>query len=778
MVCAVSLAVRIRLFPERSVSRPWLGVFTLVTGLLLFAPISAWALPTCNIAFSVNANTSNNLYIFNSTDLANCDPGFSGISPGVQTPSLGGFYVPSPNNGATYTTQSTASDDRINYTPAANFTGIQTFGVCGEPGTTNCGTVTVTVLAIPSTATTGSASGISATGATLNGTVNDNGATTTVTFDYGLNTGYGTNVGATTGGTVTAGSGATAVSRALTGLTCHTTYHFRVKGLNSAGTTNGGDASFTTSLCPQTITFNNPGTQNYGTAPTLSASSDSSLTVTFTSSTTGVCTITAGGALTFLSVGTCTINADQAGNSTYAAATQVSQSFTVAAVVPGVPTSVAGTGGNAQVSLSWTAPASTGGAAIAGYSVTQSTDSMSYTAVSAGTCASSAPTSNSTSCTVTGLTNGTAYTFKVAAINSAGTGTASTASSSVTPATTADAPTGVAGSSGNTQVSLSWVAPTMDGGSGIIGYAVTQSTDGMSYTAVAAGSCASLAPTSTSTTCTVTGLTNGSAYTFKVATINGVGTGAASTASSSVTPATTADPPLGVSGLIGNTQVILSWTAPSSNGGSTITGYALTQSTDGMSYSSVSAGTCASAAPTSTSTTCSVTGLSNATAYTFKVATINGAGTGSDSVPSPSITPAPQNLTVTITHVGTVMLGTAGGAYTLTVTNTGGFTDGSTVTVTDTLPTGLTATSVNGMGWTCDSATDPTAPFCTRADVLLNGASYPDIVLIADVDNSAPDPITDEATNSANVAGGGDGTPAVGNDTAVVHVYTNSFEDP
>jgi hypothetical protein len=53
------------------------------------------------------------------------------------------------------------------------------------------------------------------------------------------------------------------------------------------------------------------------------------LTVAFTSSTSGVCTITSGGVLAFVAAGTCTINADQAGDSSNFAATQVAQSFTV-----------------------------------------------------------------------------------------------------------------------------------------------------------------------------------------------------------------------------------------------------------------------------------------------------------------------------------------------------------------------------------------------------------------------------------------------------------------
>ncbi|WP_176763939.1 Ig-like domain-containing protein [Aquimonas voraii] len=79
----------------------------------------------------------------------------------------------------------------------------------------------------------------------------------------------------------------------------------------------------------QTVDFPNPGPQSFGTTPTLSATASSGLTVTFTSSTTGVCTITAGGTLSFLTTGTCTINADQAGDATFDAAPRVSQSFAV-----------------------------------------------------------------------------------------------------------------------------------------------------------------------------------------------------------------------------------------------------------------------------------------------------------------------------------------------------------------------------------------------------------------------------------------------------------------
>jgi Immunoglobulin domain len=78
----------------------------------------------------------------------------------------------------------------------------------------------------------------------------------------------------------------------------------------------------------QTVTFGNPGTQTAGTPLTLSATATSGLTVTFSSATPSICMVS-GTNVTFLASGTCTIDANQAGNSTYAAATMVPQSFTV-----------------------------------------------------------------------------------------------------------------------------------------------------------------------------------------------------------------------------------------------------------------------------------------------------------------------------------------------------------------------------------------------------------------------------------------------------------------
>jgi hypothetical protein len=98
----------------------------------------------------------------------------------------------------------------------------------------------------PPAVVTGAASSVTATGATLNGTVNPNSLATTYHFEYGTTTSYGTSIPVPDG---SAGSGSSAVAKAepIGGLSASTLYHFRLVATNSAGTTNGADASFTTS---------------------------------------------------------------------------------------------------------------------------------------------------------------------------------------------------------------------------------------------------------------------------------------------------------------------------------------------------------------------------------------------------------------------------------------------------------------------------------------------------------------------------------------------------
>ena len=103
----------------------------------------------------------------------------------------------------------------------------------------------------PPGATTGSASSITTTGATVSGSVNPNAQATTYQFQFGTSTSYGGTTAVTSAGS---GTSATAVSAALTGLKPNTTYHYRVVATNASGTTNGADATFKTKNIPTRLT--------------------------------------------------------------------------------------------------------------------------------------------------------------------------------------------------------------------------------------------------------------------------------------------------------------------------------------------------------------------------------------------------------------------------------------------------------------------------------------------------------------------------------------------
>jgi uncharacterized repeat protein (TIGR01451 family) len=127
------------------------------------------------------------------------------------------------------------------------------------------------------------------------------------------------------------------------------------------------------------------------------------------------------------------------------------------------------------------------------------------------------------------------------------------------------------------------------------------------------------------------------------------------------------------------------------------------------------------------------------------------------------------NLTVDKAHAGNFSQGQIGAQYTLLVSNVGSGPTVGTVSITDTLPTGLTATAISGTGWTCVL---PTLT-CTRSDVLAAGASYPMIDLIVDVAVDAPSLLI----NTATVSGGGDTTPGNNTDTDPTSINTTSLPD-
>ena len=126
------------------------------------------------------------------------------------------------------------------------------------------------------------------------------------------------------------------------------------------------------------------------------------------------------------------------------------------------------------------------------------------------------------------------------------------------------------------------------------------------------------------------------------------------------------------------------------------------------------------------------------------------------------------SLTVSATHQGSFPQGQRNATYTVTVSNAASTTATSgTVTVTDTLPSGLTLVSLAGTGWTCTSNT------CTRADALASGSSYPIITATVNVTGTATSP----QLNSVTVSGGGSANATATDSITITTVALLSITD-
>ncbi|MBO2664472.1 Ig-like domain-containing protein [Shewanella algae] len=398
----------------------------------------------------------------------------------------------------------------------------------------------------------------------------------------------------------------------VAGLTNGTSYTFTVQAINAVGTSSPSAPS--NSVVPkanQTISFNNPGAQDFGTTPTLAATASSGLTPVFSSTTTGVCTITASGTLTFVTTGNCSIDADQPGDGSYNAAPTVTQGFTVNAVVPGAPTSVNAVASDASATVSFSAPASTGGAAISSYTVTSSPGGL--TTSGAGS-----------PLTVSGLSNGTDYSFIVSASNTAGTGPTSSPSNTVTPKAnqTINFNNPGAQSFGTTPTltatASSGLTPVFSSNS--TGVCTITTTGTLSF--ISTGSCSINADQAGDSSY------NAALTVIQSFTVNAVVPGA---------------PIIGTASALDG-QAVVNFSAPASDGGSAITSYQVTSSPGGITASGANS-------------PIGIAGLTNGTSYTFTVQAINAVGTSSPSAPSNSVVPK-ANQTISFNNPGAQDFGT------------------------------------------------------------------------------------------------------------------------
>ena len=223
-------------------------------------------------------------------------------------------------------------------------------------------------------------------------------------------------------------------------------------------------------------------------------------------------------------------------------------------------------------------------------------------------------TGTSSPITVPGLSNGTAYTFSIAATSGNGTGSSSSTSSPVTPAVTVPGETtAVNATRSNGGAVVSFVPPKNDGGSAITGYTVTATPVGAGMVVTATG---------TSSPINVPGLTNGTAYSFSVTATNQLGSGSTAGAPAVIVPSVTSPTPpgpaTGITAAKTSSGVLVDFTPPVDNGGSTITGYTVIASP-------VGGGT--NIQTTGKSPPIAITGLSVGLEYNFAVLTTNATGT-------------------------------------------------------------------------------------------------------------------------------------------------------
>jgi len=281
--------------------------------------------------------------------------------------------------------------------------------------------------------------------------------------------------------------------------------------------------------------------------------------------------------------------------------------------VPSAPMNLAATSSNGQVTISWQAPQSDGGRSVTSYSILRGTQSGAETMLNS---------TSGTNYTDDAVANGQAYYYIVKASNAVGTGPASNEVSAM-PKAVPFAPTSLSATGGVGSITLSWSAPTSNGGSLITGYNVYRGSSAGNERAVP------VAALTDAYSWTDPGLPGASTFYYCVSAINAVGEGARSTEVFASTPGAPGVP-VYLNAQASNNSVLLTWTDPTSNGGSSITAYRIYMATDEDAESLlISLG--------ASEHSYNVTGLLAGHAYTFRLSAVNAIGEG------------PQSLGVTMT---------------------------------------------------------------------------------------------------------------------------------
>jgi hypothetical protein len=282
--------------------------------------------------------------------------------------------------------------------------------------------------------------------------------------------------------------------------------------------------------------------------------------------------------------------------------------------IPSAPRILTPVPGDSSVTVRWNGPASNGGSAVTGYLVRAYRGSTLVKQVNVGAVGSTV---------ITGLPNGSGHWFVVYARNAAGSGPASARSAVVVPAAKPGAPTLGTATPGNASAVVRWSGPANSGGLPVRSYAINVYSGATKVKTLVVSASARAA--------SITGLANGTSYTFTVTASNALGWGTAS-ATGTVAPRTVPGAPTGVTAVADTGSATVSWVAPASDGGSAITGYVVRAYRGNTLVRQV-------VVADGAATSAVVGGLSSGVAHGFLVYAVNAAGTGPLSARSAPVTP-------------------------------------------------------------------------------------------------------------------------------------------
>src|SRR5437773_7235764 len=350
---------------------------------------------------------------------------------------------------------------------------------------------------------------------------------------------------------------------------------------------------------------------------------------------------------------------------------------------PGAPRALGAVAGDATVALAGSSPSAGGGSAITNYKV--------YRGTIAGQLSLLATLPNVLSYTDSAVTDGQTYSYKVTAVNAVGEGPRSNEASGRPTAgpTVPSPPRQLNATPGEAPVTLTWLAPSSDGGSPITNFKIYQGT--------ASGGESLLATVGAVFSYPDSSVTNGVTYYYYVTAVNGIGASGSSNEVSATPVAgpSVPDAPQNLVATPGNGTMTLTWSPPPWDVRSPVTGYTV--------YRGTNSGNRSFFVPLGNVTTYTDTGLANGQRYYYVVTAINAIGEGppsSEVSAKPATVPGspgnlqaiPGNRNVTIQWSGAANNGAPVTNYTVYRGTTSGSTSwvktlGNVDTYTD---TGLT----------------------------------------------------------------------------------------